>query len=108
MDSLDNTRLIGCYTDDRIDRIDQIIWSNPRERLRSFFSSEFGLNGLGRSLYFVFLGNTFLELDFGLKISASRVLWDIGFRLPVSLGYWISASWVLWILDFGFLSSLGY
>ncbi|CAB5188217.1 unnamed protein product [Rhizophagus irregularis] len=28
MDLLDNIGLIGCYTDDRIDRIDQIIWSN--------------------------------------------------------------------------------
>ncbi|GET50954.1 hypothetical protein GLOIN_2v1776594 [Rhizophagus irregularis DAOM 181602=DAOM 197198] len=36
--------------------------------------------------------------NFGLKISASRVLWDIGFRLPGFFG----------ILDFGFPGSLGY
>ncbi|CAB5314472.1 unnamed protein product [Rhizophagus irregularis] len=82
MDPLDNTGLIGCYTDDRID---QIIWSNPRTPSWNW--------------------------NFGLKISASRVLWDIGFRLPGffwildfgfpgSLGYWISASRVLW--DIGF------
>ncbi|CAB4421599.1 unnamed protein product [Rhizophagus irregularis] len=56
-------------------------------------------------------GNTFLELDFGLKTSASWIIWDIGFRLPgffISssrvlyfgfldyLGYWISASWIIW------------
>ncbi|PKY19013.1 hypothetical protein RhiirB3_431951 [Rhizophagus irregularis] len=63
--------------------------------------------------------NTFLELDFSLKISASRVLWDSVFQLPGFLGYWISASQVLWnigfqlpgffgILDFGFPGSLGY
>ena len=28
MDPLDNIRLIGCYTDDQIDRIDQMIRSN--------------------------------------------------------------------------------
>ncbi|GET51221.1 hypothetical protein GLOIN_2v1776594 [Rhizophagus irregularis DAOM 181602=DAOM 197198] len=55
----------------------------------------------------------------GVEISAFRVLWDSGFRLPGSLGYWISASRVLWdigfrlpgffgILDFGFPSSFGY
>ncbi|PKK57578.1 hypothetical protein RhiirC2_797775 [Rhizophagus irregularis] len=32
--------------------------------------------------------NTFLELDFGLKILASRVLWDSEFWLLDSLGYW--------------------
>ncbi|CAB4475666.1 unnamed protein product [Rhizophagus irregularis] len=69
MDPLDNTGLIGCYTDDRID---QIIWSNPRTPSWNW--------------------------NFGLKISASRVLWDIGFRLP---GFF-------WILDFGFPGSLGY
>ncbi|UZO08291.1 uncharacterized protein OCT59_028549 [Rhizophagus irregularis] len=49
--------------------------------------------------------------NFGLKISASgywisasRVLWDIGFWLPGSLGYWISASRVL---DIGSLRFLG-
>ncbi|CAB4493720.1 unnamed protein product [Rhizophagus irregularis] len=92
MDPLDNTGLIGCYTDDRID---QIIWSNPRTPSWNW--------------------------NFGLKISASRVLWDIGFRLPGffwildfgfpgSLGYWISASRVLWDIGFrlpGFFGILG-
>ncbi|CAB4420101.1 unnamed protein product [Rhizophagus irregularis] len=47
-------------------------------------------------------GNTFLELDFGLKTSASWIIWDIGFRLP---GFFISSFRVLY---FGFLDYLGY
>ncbi|GBC39230.2 hypothetical protein GLOIN_2v1874888 [Rhizophagus irregularis DAOM 181602=DAOM 197198] len=41
--------------------------------------------------------NTFLELDFGLKTSASWIIWDIGFRLP---GFFISASWIIWDIRF--------
>ncbi|CAB4420324.1 unnamed protein product, partial [Rhizophagus irregularis] len=42
--------------------------------------------------------NTFLELDFGLKTSASWIIWDIGkFRLP---GFFILDSWIIW--DIGF------
>ncbi|CAB4375386.1 unnamed protein product [Rhizophagus irregularis] len=42
-------------------------------------------------------GNTFLELDFGLKTSASWIIWNIGFCLP---GFFISAFWIIW--DIGF------
>ncbi|CAB4380030.1 unnamed protein product [Rhizophagus irregularis] len=82
-------------------------------------------------------GNTFLELDFGLKTSASWIIWNIGFCLP---GFFISSFRILYkfqlsglfgildfvfpdfvflgslfrilglfgILDFGFLDYLGY
>ena len=51
--SADNIGLIGLSMDDRIDRIDQIIWSNTVFFflfLKIFWSSpsEFDLDGLGR------------------------------------------------------------
>ncbi|POG69770.1 hypothetical protein GLOIN_2v1776594 [Rhizophagus irregularis DAOM 181602=DAOM 197198] len=56
--------------------------------------------------------NTFLELDFGLKISASRVFWDSGFQLPGSLGYWVNFSFPgslgYWILAFQVLLDIGF
>ncbi|CAB4376736.1 unnamed protein product [Rhizophagus irregularis] len=53
-------------------------------------------------------GNTFLELDFGLKTSASWIIWNIGFCLS---GFFISSFRILYkfqlsglfgILDFVF------
>ncbi|RGB33574.1 hypothetical protein C1646_669234 [Rhizophagus diaphanus] len=63
-----------------------------------------------------FLGNTFLELNFGLKTSASWIIWDIGFWLLKffgildfilwNIGFWLPGFFE--ILDFSFLGSLRY
>ncbi|RGB22857.1 hypothetical protein C1646_775413 [Rhizophagus diaphanus] len=51
--------------------------------------SEFGLNGLGRFFYFVFLRKHLPGTGFRLE--------DFGFL--DYLGYWISASWTIWGIE---------
>ncbi|CAB4437196.1 unnamed protein product [Rhizophagus irregularis] len=81
------------------------VWKNSGF-IQKFSGKE--LFGLKDQVILQKLRNTFLELDFGLKISASWVLWILDFGFPGSFGYWISASGFFEILDFGFPGSFGY
>ncbi|RGB39826.1 hypothetical protein C1646_754068 [Rhizophagus diaphanus] len=60
--------------------------------------SEFGLNGLGHSFYFVFLREYLFGTGFRLE----------DFSFLDYLGYWISVSWTIWSIGEEILPSVGF